>query len=140
MSTRACEIVCNIFETWPSVKIEDISDIRKIILKQKFAGAAGLNDSGLIALVGETFQEMRFLHIKLGIQFDNDVADKELWYISEWLKENRFNDQRVKRSSVEELSRFLGTEIFEYADNTGKGNEKIREFLKKARDYSINNK
>ena len=86
MSARACEIVCNILETWSSVSTSDIAKIREIVLTKKFNGAAGLNDDGLVALVGESFQEMRFLHIKLGITFDSTVADNEMWYISEWLK------------------------------------------------------
>lgn len=137
MSARACEIVCNILETWSSVSTSDIVKIREIVLTKKFSGAAGLNDDGLVALVGESFQEMRFLHIKLGITFNSAVADNEMWYISEWLKENRINDQRVKDSSVSELSRFLGTEIYEYANNTGKGGIKLKDFLKRAKGYSI---
>ena len=134
---RACEIVCNILETWSSVSTDDIATIRETVLKKKFTGAAGLSDDGLVALVGESFQEMRFLHIKLGIKFDSDVADREMWYISEWLKENRINDRRVRDSSVRELSRFLATEIYEYAEATGSGNVKLKDFLKRAKGYSI---
>ena len=134
---RSCEIVCNILETWPSVSTDDIAIIRETVLKKKFTGAAGLSDDGLVALVGESFQEMRFLHIKLEIKFDNDVADREMWYISEWLKENRINDRRVRDSSVRELSRFLATEIYEYAEATGSGNVKLKDFLKRAKGYSI---
>ncbi|WP_302749768.1 hypothetical protein [uncultured Prevotella sp.] len=137
MSARACEIVCNILETWPSVSTDNIATIREIVLKKKFTGAAGLSDDGLVALVGESFQEMRFLHIKLGITFDKVVADNEMWYISEWLKENRINDRRVKDSSVRELSHFLGTEIYEYAEATGSGNVKLKDFLKRAKGFSI---
>ena len=134
---RACEIVFNILETWSSVSTDDIATIRETVLKKKFTGVAGLSDDGLVALVGESFQEMRFLHIKLGIKFDSDVADREMWYISEWLKENRINDRRVRDSSVRELSRFLATEIYEYAEATGSGNVKLKDFLKRAKGYSI---
>ena len=100
-------------------------------------GSGWLRLFRLVALVGESFQEMRFLHIKLVITFDKVVADNEMWYISEWLKENRINDRRVKDSSVRELSHFLGTEIYEYAEATGSGNVKLKDFLKRAKGFSI---
>lgn len=126
---RACEVVCEILESWTSVGTRDIARIREIVLESRFAGPAGLTDGGLVALAGECLQEMLFLHKKLGILVDKKVANNEIWYISEWLKDNRANDKRVTNSTVEDLSDFLGSEIFYYANGAKKNG--IGEFLKK---------
>lgn len=137
MKQRACEIVCNILENNPCISSENIADVRKNVLEKKFVGVAGMTEKALVTLVGESFQEMRFLHQKLGIAFDKNVANREMWYISEWLKENRINDQLVQSHSVESLSRFLADEIYKYAEGAKKGVEIWGEFLNKAKGYSI---
>ena len=136
MSTRSCEVVVGILETWPSISTSDIVRIRDIVLSKKFNSVSGLTDDGLVALTGDAYEEMCFLHEKLCITVDEDVANREIWYISERLKKKRKNDMRVKQSTVRELSSFLGTEVFKYAELSDTVNEKWRNLLKNIKKYT----
>lgn len=119
MRSRPCQIINEIFDSWKNVDSTDIAEIRDIVFEKKNVGPAGLNEDGLVTLAGEIFQEMMYLYDRLHIKRTPKIADEEIWYISEWFKNNRTEDYLVASSSTRELASFIGSKVYWVAGENG---------------------
>lgn len=113
-----CQTVADILTNWPQVTHSDIPRIRDIVCKKYYPNVC-MEDKGIITQFGEVFQEMMALHIQLNNGIINDrekLSNDEVWYITEWLKNNRVNyswkGKKLFNYETKPLSRDFGDVLY----------------------------